>query len=1086
MSRAAAQGVTTSGVSGIVRDAQGAVVPGATITAVHEPSGTIYDSVSQADGHFAIQGMRIGGPYKVSAELTGFRTEEFSIESLQLGVTQNVEFTLQLASVAETITVVGTADPVFSTSRTGAATSIDREEIAQLPTLNGRINDITRLTPQASGGGGFAGNDNRMNNITVDGSSFNNSFGLGGQPGDRTGVAPISLEAIEQVQVNIAPFDVRQGSFTGAGVNTVTRSGTNTISGSLYDRTRSQSWVGTNADGQTVNPGTFTFRDTGGWLSGPIIKNKWFAFGNYEDQLDNRPLTTFRANTGGEPVAGAVSRVLASDLTALSSYLKSNFNYDTGGFDNLPKNTPAKRFLVRSDYNLNNRNKISFRYNLLNSSSDQLTSGSNSALGGRSSVGSTYLVFNNSTYSLLENIRSGIGEWNSVLGNSLTNTLQIGYTTQDESRGNKSTMFPFVDIFSGGTSYTSFGFEPFSVNNELRYQTFQMQDNLTKAFGTHHSVTVGAYAEKYHSDNVFFSCCPQGAWAYSSLADFYTDANDFLANPNRTVSPVAAQGFQLRWSNIPGLDKPLQQLDVWYSSWYAQDEWRARPNVTVTGGIRFDVSSFKNTAFQNPAADALTFRDLSGQPIQFKTGEMPGTKVLSSPRVGINWDVLSDQSTQVRGGTGLFSGRPAYVWISNQIGNTGVLIGELKITSPTTDYPFTTDPSRYAGTPTGAGASSYQLNVTDPNFKFPQVWRSNIAVDRKLPWGIVSTTELLESRDINGTYYYDANLPAAQSAFTGVDNRPRWVGTSCNTPTVGPCATRLNNTAGNVVTGNYVLTNGNQGRAWNIAQSFIKQTGFGLSLRGAYSYGKSESITDAGSTASASFASTAQSGDPNHPGLGISAYSPGHRVFANIAYTHKYFGFGATSISTYWEMHQASRISYVFAGDMNGDGISGNDLIYIPKNQSEMNFVPLTVGTRTFTPQEQADAFEAYIKQDAYLSQHRGQYAARNGAVTPMYSNVDLSVIQDLFHNIAKAKNGVQLRLDIVNFGNMLNNHWGVGMRTNAPGGQILTYAGVDTNGAPTYRMAVANNQLITNTFSSSASGTDVWQMMLSLRYSFN
>jgi hypothetical protein len=659
-------------------------------------------------------------------------------------------------------------------------------------------------------------------------------------------------------------------------------------------------------------------------------------------------------------------------------------------------------------------------------------------------------------------------------------------------------MFPFVDIFEGGSAYTSFGFEPFTVNNELRYNTFQLQDNLTKLFGTQHSMTVGFYTEKYHADNVFFGCCPQGAWAYNSLADFYADANDALANPNRTVSPITARAFQVRWSNIPGLDKPLQQLDVWYSAGYAQDEWRARQNVTITGGIRFDVSSFKNTAFQNAAADALTFRSNTGDPIQFQTGEMPGTKVLWSPRVGINWDVFGDQTTQVRGGTGLFSGRPAYVWISNQIGNTGVLIGELRVTSPTTAYPFTTDVSRYQGQPTGANASSYQLNVTDPDFKFPEVWRSNIAVDRKLPFGIVSTTELLNAKDIDGIYYYDANLPAAQSSFTGVDSRPRWVGASCTNPTVGPCQTRINNAAGNVVTNAYVLQNGNEGRSWNIAQSFTKQTGFGLSLRGAYSFGKSESVSDPESTAGTSFGRNSSSADPNNPGRSVSMWSPGHRWFANIAYTHEYFGFGATSISAFWEMRHSqvsstpsSRISYVFAGDMNGDGVSNNDLIYIPRNTGEMNFVPLTVGSRTFTPLEQADAFEAYIQQDDYLRKHRGEYAKRNAAVTPLFSSVDLSVAQDVFRNIGGQRNAFQVRLDIVNFGNMLNSDWGVSKRTNAPVNtnqqlQLLTYVGADAQGQPTYRMANASGQLITNTFSSSALTSDVWQLMVSLRYSFN
>lgn len=1101
-SSASAQGVTTGALSGVVTDSAGNPVVGANIIAIHEPSGTSYEATTRADGRYSILGMRVGGPYSVTAAYTGsgggtaFEPQTTGDVTVNLGTTSDVNFAVTAIAVQESVTVSGRFDPVFSSNRTGAATSVAREDLALLPTLNGRISDVTRLTPQ-SNGGNFAGQDNRMNNITVDGSTFNNSFGLGGQPGDRTGVAPISLEAIEQVQVNVAPFDVRQGSFIGAGVNTVTRSGTNALQGSFYHRFRNQDWVGTEAKGQTVNPGTFTFRNTGGWAGAPIVKNKLFAFGNYEDQKDERPLTTFRANTGGQTAAGQITRVLASDMTALSQFLSSKFNYETGPFEGFPDETPAKRFLIRSDYNLNNANKISFRYNYLDSFTDVYMSSSASALRGRTGNSNTYLNFQNTNYQILENIRSGIAEWNTVIGTSLSNSLQGGYTSQDESRANRAkTLFPFVDIFEAGTTYTSFGFEPFSVGNELRYNTFQIQDNLTK-FTSKHSLTFGVYAEKYHSDNVFFGCCPQGAFAYNSLADFYTDANDALANPNRRVSPVALNAFQVRWSNIAGLDKPLQPLDVWYSAAYAQDEWRPASNLTVTAGIRVDVSKFKNTAFRNPSADALVFRDETGANVQYDTGSMPETKFLWSPRLGFNWDVNRDQSTQVRGGTGLFSGRPAYVWISNQIGNTGVLIGERIDLNPGNAYPFTTDVSVYKPAATGAGAASYALNVTDRDYKFPQVWRSNAAVDRKLPWGIISTTEFLYAKDLNGLYYINANLPAAQSSFTGVDSRPRWVGTACAaTGQVGGCVNRINNAPGNQVTQALVLKNTDAGSSWNFAQTFSKTTSFGLSMRGAYSYGESRSISDPESTAATSFSRNATTADPNNPGTALSLWSPGHRVFVLANFTKQYFGFGATSISMFWEARHSSvnfssRMSYVFGGDMNGDGVSNNDLIYVPRDQSEMNFVSFTAGGRTFTPAEQAAAFDAYIQQDEYLSKRRGQYAERNGAVMPIFKSADLSITQDVFRNIGGKKNAFQIRLDFLNFGNLLNSDWGVSQRpvaaiNNNNQVQILTSPGVDAQGRPTYRMALANNQFISRTFQSSAQTSDVYQFMVSLRYQFN
>ena len=1081
-----AQGVTTGQIAGIVTDSQQQPVAGASVIAIHEPSGTSYEATTRADGRFSIPNMRVGGPYTVTVAYTGSGATAFEPATVadvmvNLGVATDLPLTVRAIAVQETVTVTAQSDPVFNSARTGAATSVSRDEISTLPTLSGRLTDVTRLTPQ-SNGSSFAGLDNRMNNITVDGSSFNSSFGLGGQPGDRTGVAPISLESIEQIQVNIAPFDVRQGAFIGAGVNTVTRSGANRVSGAFYHRFRDQDWVGTEAKGETLNTNTFKFRNTGGWAAGPIIPSKWFAFGNYEDELDSRPLTTWRAREGNEPVTGNVTRVTSSDLTELSSFLQSNFDYETGQFNDYPDETPVKRFLLRSDYNINNSSKVSFRYNHLDSFTDIGMSNSTSALRGRSAGSSAFLTFQNTNYKILENIRSGIGEWNWVIGNSMANSLQAGYTYQDESRESRGDVFPFVEIYEGGTSYTAFGFEPFSFNNELRYDTFQIQNNLTKFTNTH-SWTFGAYAEKYHSDNVFFSCCPQSAYSYNSLADFYTDARDYLANRNRITSPITLAQFQVRYSNIPGNDKAIQPLDVWYIAGYAQDEWRPRSNLTVTAGVRFDLSRFKNTAFPNPAADALTFRDENGSPVQFTTGDMPDAKVLWSPRIGFNWDITGDLRTQLRGGTGVFSGKPAYVWVSNQIGNTGVLIAETRPLSPGSAFPFNPDPDRYKAAPTGASAASYTLNVTDPGFTFPQVWRANIAVDRRLPGELVSTTEYLYAHDLNSVYYIDANLPAAQTTFNGVDARPRWTNS------------RLNTTPGNFVNNAYVLKNGGNGHSWSIAQSLQRNFRFGLNMRGAYSYGNSKTVVDPESTAATTFARITHFADPNNAGVQRSMWAPGHRVYALVTYINNYFGFGTTSISAYWEARHATNtgstvLSYVFAADMNGDG-SANDLIYIPRDMSEMNFSPFPLGTRTFTAAEQAQAFEQYIQQDSYLRDHRGQYAERNAVRYPMLRRLDLSVTQDIFKNLGGHRNALQIRADILNFGNLLNHNWGVGQRTSATVNsnnqlQILTNPAVDAQGRSTYRLAVVNNELITRTFQSSAFTSDVYQFMLSVRYSFN
>ena len=1053
---ARAQGVTTGSMAGIVQDAQGLAIPGATVVARHEPSGTTYEAVSREDGRWSILGMRVGGPYSVTASLAGFQDSVVRELTVNLGVATDVAVKLGTVAVEETVTVTAQSDPVFSSERTGAATAVSREALASLPTINQRIQDITRLTPQAGGNNEFAGQDNRMNNITIDGSSFNNSFGLAGVPGERTGVAPISLDAIEQVQVSIAPYDVRQGNFVGANVNAVTRSGANNFAGSFYHRWRDDSMVGTKAKGLTYNPGSFSFRNTGGWASGPIIRNRAFFFFNMEDDARTAPGTTFRANKGGEPVGGNVTRVLESDLTQLSAFLKSRYGYDTGPFQDYDSKTPARRYLVKGDWNLNSSNKISVRYNQLDSDTDVLLSNSSSLGFGTRRTNTTGLNFANSNYKIMENIKSIVGEWNSVYGTNMTNNMIVGYTKQDESRDSLGAFFPFVDILSGGSVYTSFGFEPFTPNNELRYNTFQFQDNFSR-FGTKHTLTFGYTAEKYRSENVFFPGS-QSVYTFNSLQDFYASAN---GDPNVTVFR-----FQVRWNNIPGQDKPIQPLEVFYTGAYVQDEWRVRDNLKVTAGLRFDVPIFGETGYRNANADALTFRDEKGNPVHYDTAKLPDANILWSPRVGFNWDVFDNRNTQLRGGTGLFTGRPAYVWISNQIGNTGVLTG-FETLNNTLARPFNPNPDAYKPTNvTGEPATSYELALTDANFKFPQLWRTNIAVDQRF-FGWTGTAELLYNRDINGIYYINANLPAAQSSLVGPDNRPRYT------------SNRIYSNVSNAI----VLKNQNVGRSWNFSGSVERNFRAGIFVKSAYSYGESKNTVDAGSIAFGSWNNNQHAGDPNNPGLGYAYSSPGHRFFLAATYTQQWFSWGATSVSMFWQSNTQGNASYTYSGDLNGDGGTSNDLLYIPRDTSEMNFQTFTSGGRTFTAAEQATAFDAYINQDPYLKKRRGQYAQRAAVFLPMVHRMDLSASQDIFLPIMGHKHKFQFRADVLNFLNMLNNDWGVGQRlVNA---QPLTNPSIDATGRPTYRMRVVNGQLMSKTFESTAGLGDVWQVQLGFRYTF-
>ena len=1060
---AGAQGVTTSGISGIVTDAQGLVLPGVTVVAVHNPSGTKYSSVSQTDGRFSIQGMRVGGPYTVSSELSGFQSQTRTDIDLPLGVTIDVPFKLGVVAMSEEVTVVATSDHVFSSARTGAATTVPRTALESLPTLEGRLSSFVRLTPQSTGGMSFAGQDNRLNNITVDGSSFNNSFGLGGAPGDRTGVAPISVQAIEQVQVNIAPYDIRQGNFVGAGVNTVTRSGTNRFRGSAYFQYRDQDFVGTKAGGETFVPGKFEYKNYGGWGGGPLKENSAFYFVNLEDDATTEPGTNFRANKGGEPVGGQTTRVQASDLDALSAFLDSRFSYQTGVYQGYEHQTPARRFLAKSDINLSRNNKLSLRYNHLDSSTDVLLSTS-SSLGFGSRRGNTNgLNFRNSNYKILENIRSFIGELNTVLGSSSSNTLIAGYTSQDESRDSLGTFFPMADILDGSSVYTTFGFEPFTPNNELRYSTFQFQDHFTM-YRRQHRLTFGGGAERYESENVFFPGS-QSIYVYNSLADFYTDANDQLANPNRTTSPVTLRRFQVRWMNIPGLEKPVQPLEVWSISAYVQDEWRPTDRLTLTLGVRADVPVFGDTAFENPNADALVFRDGDGNPKQYSTGKLPDTRALWSPRIGFNWAPGGDQQTQLRGGTGVFTGRPAYVWISNQIGNTGVLTGFEQLEN-TRARPFHPDPHHYKpANVTGAPATSYELALTDEHFRFPQVWRTNLAVDQRMRWGLVGTVEALVTRDVNGISYINANLAAPDARFVGADNRPRW---TANAP-------RIHAHVANAV----VLQNQNAGSAWNISGTLERAYSRGLWVKGAYSYGRARNEINPGSIAIGSWVNNPHSGDPNNPGMSYT--SIGHRMFIAATYSKQWSRFGATTFSTFFEGSTGGGASYRFAGEMNNDGGTSNDMIYIHRDVSEMNFLTFTASGRTFTAAEQAQAWDAYIAQDPYLSKHRGEYAERGAATGPMSFSMDVSIAQDF---IAGRHNRFQLRFDILNFNNLLNSSWGIGQ--SLVSSQPLTNPAVDSAGRSTYRLRVVNNELMSQSYERNPGSGDVWRMQVSLRYMFN
>lgn len=1068
------QGVTTASLTGRVTETSGETLPGANVVATHTPSGSRYGAVTNMEGRYTIPGMRVGGPYSVTVSFIGFEEQTTENLFLSLGVSANLNVVMRddAEELGEVI-VVGDKNAVFSSDRTGASTAIGNEAINRLPTVSRSINDFTRLTPQASGTS-FAGQDSRLNNITVDGSYFNNSFGLGGDsnPGGRTGVSPISLDAIEQISVNVAPYDVRQGNFVGAGINTVTRSGTNEFSGSAYYFWRGENLVGTKAGENDFNPGQFDYGQIGFRLGGPIIKNKLFFFASFEDEKLTEPGTTFRANRGNETAEGNVTRVLGSDLDQLSNYLSTNFGYETGPYQDYDHNTAATKFLVKLDYNINDRNKFSLRYNHLDSSTDVLLSNSSSLGFGSRRTNLNGLNFQNSNYKILENIRSIVGELNSRISENVNNSLIIGYTYQDESRDSRGEFFPLVDILKDGATYTTFGFEPFTPNNELRYKTFQIQNNI-QIFKGKHTFTGGFSYERYESENVFFPGS-QSAYVYNSLEDFYADADGYLQNPNRTTSDVGLRRFQVRWSNIPGQEKPIQPLKVNYAGIYGQDEFVVNPDLSLTFGLRIDVPFFSETGLRNQAAEALTFRNPTGESVQFRTDKLPDANPLWSPRVGFNWDVSGDRTTQIRGGSGIFTGRPAYVWISNQIGNNGILTGFERL-DPTEDEPvlsrpFNPNPDAYKPTNvTGAPAESYELSLTESDFKFPQVWRTNIAVDQRLPGGIIGTAEFIYNSDVNGVAYYNANLSVPDGSFAGPDPRPRW-----------STGNRINPNIDNAV----VLSNQAIGKSWVASVSLEKPFAGGLYVKTAYSYGEARNTIDPGSIAFGSWNNNQHQGDPNNPGLGYSGNFMGHRFFAAASYSKDLFSFGTTSVSIFLEGRTIGNGSYAYGGDLNGDGGFSNDLIYIHRSTNEMNFEEFTSSGTTFTAAQQAEAWESFINQDKYLSANRGNVAERGAVIMPMVWRADFNFSQTLFTNLAGKRNTLEFRADILNVGNFLNSDWGIGQTFTTT--QPLIPRGTDELDQPVFRLRNFGSNLISESYQSTVNVSDVYRIQFGLRYTFN
>jgi hypothetical protein len=1070
--------VTSSTISGVVKNEKQEVLGGTTVHAVHVPTGTQYKTVTNKMGVYVLPAVRVGGPYTIHATFVGYKMGEVKEINTQLGVTSNVDFSLVDEKTAlKEVVVVGTRNNLFSKEKTGASQQFSRRELQSVPITGARtIDGITKYNPFGNGNS-FGAQDSRMNNFTIDGSQFNNNFGLGSsaQAGGRTGASAISLDAIDQLQVNVAPFDIRQSGFTGAGINAVTRSGTNEVEGSVYQtqRDNSSTYVGNNARGTKITPAKFDEKVQGFRLGAPIIKNKLFIFGNYESIERTEPGTTWTST--GSPLPGSqVSRPTFQQLTDLSKFMKDKFNYETGPFEGYSNTNTSNKFLVRVDWNINANNKLTARYVYHNSEAQINISNSQSAGFGNRTQNINAMSFQNSGYTIQDNTRSAVLELNSKISNTLYNNLIVSYDKQIENRGYMSQMFPTIDIKEGSTTLTSVGFDPFTPGNKLDYNTFNVTNNLTKYAGKH-TLVGGFNFQKYQSNNLFFPAS-NGVYIFNSLADFYTAANQSLANGGKP-SAFAPARFQFRYSALPGAIEPMQTLKSDRLDLYLQDEYNATRDLKLTFGIRANIIGFENTALENPAITAMTFAN--GE--KWNTGVMPKTQVLFEPRLGFNYDLKGEKKTQFRGGTGVFTGRPPYVFLSNQIGNNGVLTGFIDVSgTAAAQYGFTADPNKYFIPSTPTLPSTFDLALTDANYKFPQVWKTNLAVDQKLPFfGLVATAEYLYNRTLNAVHYYEANLRAPVGTLGGVDNRPRFGGTDATV--------RVNNNVSRAA----VLTSRNGAYHESLTLKLEKPYQKGLWGSFAWTTANSKDFMSAGSIASGSWQSALSIAGNNNLDLSFADAFVKNRFVGLLGYRIEYgskYG-GATTITLGYVGQQGNPFSYIAAGDLNGDRVNNNDLIYVPKEWNEIRFAPLTVGTRIYNEAEQQAAFWNFVNQDDYLKTRNGKYAERNGGLLPYLHRFDLSVAQDIFVKIGGKRNAFQIRADILNFGNMIDNKFGISQRATAP--QILNFVSRDAvTNVPTFRLATqrltdGSTILIRDSYQFNSSVFDVWSAQLGIRYIF-
>ncbi|MDQ3683374.1 MAG: carboxypeptidase regulatory-like domain-containing protein [Bacteroidota bacterium] len=1085
--------ITTSSITGTIRDAGEQALAGATVVATHQPSGTKYSTVSQSTGQFTISNMRVGGPYLVVVSYVGYDGQTYDDIFIQLAEATILNSNLiKSTTTLEQVVVTSTArNNILNANRTGATTNIGTREIQRMPSITRSINDLARLTPQANGAS-VGGGNYRQNFITIDGSDFNNTFGIGTNL--PAGGSPISLDALEEISVSVTPFDIRQSGFIGSALNGVTRAGTNNFNGSVYRYWRTQFQQGNEVNNVKFIPNVFDFEQYGARLGGPIIKNKLFFFLNYETenqprQVQNRVAATTAGQTGSN-----IARPTRGELDMISEYLQKTYGYETGPYDNYSTEITRKKFLARLDWNISPNHRFNVRYNQVEGGEPNPPSTSTSGTGNSFSSGAgrtdvNALWFKNSNYFQGANFYSFAAELNSVFGKKIANTLRGTYTFQDDSRTSESSTFPFVDILKDGSPFTSFGYEPFSFGNLRKVTTYSFVDNLTWTLNNN-NITIGAQAD--------FSTTINGFQRFATSYYRFDSWDDFVTGKKPT-------DFAYTYSLSPGFEQAFPGFKFAQYSLYAQDEITINPRFRLTAGIRFDQPSYPDVTEikTHPLVADLTFAE--GE--KLNTGNLPKASLLISPRLGFNWDVAGDRSFQIRGGTGIFTGRVPFVWIVSQSGDAGLLQVTQSFNGlANTPGPFNPDPRAYypATTPPAGTVIPGSITALDEDFKFPQTWKSSIALDKRIAKGLVFTLEGILNKDINTTVFRNANLVTPQPLNVAgyPDNRVIYPNAT-NQKFINPLTSGTFNAVTNPKpstpvpngdprgTGTFnaiVLDNGSKGYYASVTAKLERQFTKGLYATVAYTKSIASNLFDGGGDQPLSAWQSTSIVNQGARSLDYAGFVIPDRVIASVSYRKEYLRHLGTTVSLFYEGSIQGRFSYVYGADFNRDGFNGNDLIYIPKDPSEITFVTSTYNGVSYTAQQQSEIFFRYIEQDRYLKNHKGQYAERNGAQTPWRNQIDVKILQDVFTNIGKRRNSIQFSLDIFNVGNLINSDWGIFKTINTSSLLVPTnFTTLTPGGAtrPTFRLASDRGVPANTTFRDNVSVASTYFMQFGLRYIF-